>query len=361
MNLTHEELFEFFTELQGLVRAGVPLGHDLDLSAASDSRRVQRLWDRIHTGLEQGQPLSETLRGLSPQIGEATRTLIRAGEESGDLFGVLGVIAQGHRRRLGLERTLKISVAYPMVVFIFTLGVLMFFGAVIIPTFQEMLPTVQAASMSSSLGPVGMYAPPRPSPMVAPFAIMEICLWLASPIGIALTLAVIVFFIWFLWGGGWLRPWVQTRILAWLPLVGHLMNLGALARWSHTLGHLLERRVSMDTALLLAEPTLELHRLETESVQIREQIERGIPLSAAMMSRRLLPRSAAGLLALGEQRGDLDATLMRLADHCSDRLDYQIRKIEVWLEPVLILFTGLIVLTLIISLYAPLTMLPRML
>ncbi len=84
---------------------------------------------------------------------------------------------------------------------------------------------------------------------------------------------------------------------------------------------------------------------------MRAQVERGVSLSMALMSRRLMPRPAAGLLSQGGQRGDLDVSLVRLADHLEERLDYHIRKFEAWLEPVLILFVGAVVVVVVVNLY----------
>ncbi len=183
---------------------------------------------------------------------------------------------------------------------------------------------------------------------------------MATPVGLGVTLVFAATLVWLALGGLWLRPWIQRRILAWIPVVGHLMNLGALARWAHTAGHLLRRRVGIDTALALAESTLELPRLQRESTAVRAQVENGVPLSMALMGHRLMPRPAAGLLAQGEQRGDLDVSLVRLADHLEERLDDHIRKFEAWLEPVLILFVGAVVVVVVVNLYLSLNQFTRL-
>jgi type IV pilus assembly protein PilC len=358
VNLSSEELLQFFTELQGLVRAGVTLGPELDLRAGSDSRRVRRLWSEILPALERGTPFSEALRGRVPQISESTLALIRAGEESGDLLGALEVVAQGHRRRVRLDRTLHLVMIYPLVVIIFLLAILIFFGLHIIPVVEEL------AAHGHGAGYTGRWWAPwsgpqsrvPESPMLSG-GIYGLCRAMATPAGLGMTLIFAATLVWLALGGLWLRPWIQRRLLAWTPVVGHLMNLGALSRWAHTAGHLLRRRVGIDTALALAESTLELPRLQRESTAVRAQVESGVSLSMALMSRRLMPRPAAGLLSQGEQRGDLDVSLVRLADHMEERLDYHIRKFEAWLEPVLILFVGAVVITVVVNLYVPLAQL----
>jgi type II secretory pathway component PulF len=338
LTLSNEELGRFFTELQGLVRAGVPLGQDLDLKASGDTRCVRQLWDRLQPALERGQRLSEALRGLSPEISESTLALLRAGEESGDLLGALEVVAQGHRRRLGLERCLRLAMIYPVIVILFMLGVMVFFGAMVIPEYRELGRGVPAFGRASQ-------AP-------ASWALL-LCLWMAQPLGLAITGALALLFVWAAWSNVWLRPWVEQRFFAWVPILGRLMDLGAITRWAHTVGHLLERRVGLDTALALGEGGLGISRLTRESKSVREQVNQGVALSTALLNGQLVPRSAAGLLLNGEQRGDLHESLIRLSDHWSERLDYQVRKFEQWIEPAMILFAGLLVLWLALSLYIP--------
>lgn len=343
LNLSSEELHTFFSELQGLVRAGVPLGPDLDLHAEPDSRRLRQLWSSLETRLSQGERLSEALRGLSPQISEATLALIRAGEESGELLRVLEIIAQGHRRRLGLERCLRLAVIYPLIVALTVLGLLVFFGAVIIPAYDRL--SLQVHMVQS--GTVNGEEP------VAVLWLIRICLFLAEPWGLTLAAGLALLLIWLAFGGLGVRPWFERNVLHSLPFIAPLVHLGSLARWSHTVGHLLERRVTLDTALALAEGVLDFPRLRRESHRVRARVQQGLPLSAALLNQALLPQAAAGLLVGAENRGELPASLLRLADHFSGRLDHQVRKFQAWIEPLMILITGLLVLWLVVALYLP--------
>ncbi|MBN1477400.1 type II secretion system F family protein [Candidatus Sumerlaeota bacterium] len=343
MKLTSEQLHQFFSELQGLVRAGAPLGTEMEIEALSDHGAIQRLWVQVHQALERGQTLSQALANRSPQISATTIALIQAGEESGDLLGALEVVAQGHRRRLGVERVTRLALVYPMVVLAFLVGVLVFFGLFVYPPFESLLPQRDVFSPSPGLpGIVGMT-----------FFAARFSIWLATPWGLACAALWILLCLWVISGGLWLHPTMQRRVFPWTPFIGQMVNLSALTRWTHTLGHLLQRRVGVDTALILAEQTLDLRRLTAVSREVRERVGRGVALSSALLQCGLLPRAAAGLIVHAEERGDVDMTLLRLSDHFQSRLEYQIRKFEAWFEPTLILFTGLIVFGAVIMLYLP--------
>jgi type II secretory pathway component PulF len=356
VNLSSEQLLQFFTELQGLVRAGVHLGPELDLHAGSDCRKVRLLWDRIVPALEQGKPLSEALRDQSPQIRGATLALIRAGEESGDLLGTLEVVAQAHRRRLRLERTLRLAAVYPVVILLFMMGIMLIFGHFIVPS----LDNAYRMAGAPIYGGLQAGGDNQESPVFSSL-MFSLCRWMASTPGRVSTALVALLLVWVATGGLWLRPAMQRHLFAWMPVIGNLVNLGALTRWCHTTGHLLQRRISLPSALALAELSLDLPRLQRESVAVRAQVDQGIALSMALMGRRLVPAAAAGLIAQGEQTGKADGTLLRLADHFEERLDYQIQRFEAWFEPALILFTALVVVAVVFNLYLPFMGLPRFL
>jgi type II secretory pathway component PulF len=343
LKLTSEQLHQFFSELQGLVRAGAPLGEEIGLEALSDHGAVQSLWQQVQRALARGETLSKALANRSPQISATTIALIQAGEESGDLLGALEVVAQGHRRRLGVERVTRLALVYPMVVMAFLVGVLIFFGLFVYPPFEALTPQRDVFNPSPGLPPmVGMTL------WAARFSV-----WLVTPWGLALAALWLLICVRVISGGLWLHPTMHRRVFARMPFLSHMVNLSALTRWTHTVGHLLQRRVGVETALILAEQTLDLRRLTEISREVREQVGRGIALSTALLQCGLLPRAAAGLIVHAEERGDVDQTLLRLSDHFQSRLEYQIRKFEAWFEPVLILFTGLIVFGAVIMLYLP--------
>lgn len=345
MNLSSEQLSDFFVELQGLVRAGVPLGHDLSLSARHDSRRVQALWRQVEEGLQRGEALSAALRGRLPQIGEATLALIRAGEECGNLQAALEAVAQAHRRRIGLERCLRTALAYPLLVLTFLAGLLTFFGLVVLPDLQQ---------LAEVAGSVGGQPVDRTVTEHLMHVTESVCLWMASPPGFTVT--ALLFGLLWLWllGDVHVLPPIQRRFFAWLPVIGHLVNLAALTRWTHVAGHLLQRRVTLPAAISVAGGSLDLPRLEQRSAAIREQIELGQPLSAAILSTGLLPPAAAGILLHAEARGDVPEALIRLAGHLQDRLDREIERFQTWFEPVAIFLAGTVVFAAVFALYVPL-------
>lgn len=344
MYLTSEDLHLFFSELEGLIRAGIPLGPDLELDSAHDSRRIREVWSRITPRLERGEKLSEILQTEVPQIGDSTLTLIRAGEQSGGLLTALEVVAESHHRRLSLERCLRLSTFYPMLIILFQLGVLLFYGRFITPVIQH--------AIAQSGGGRGGQLPHL-------FWILNLSLWAVSPEGLIVIGVITALAIWFMTHGIWRMRGLHRRIFTAVPLFGPMMQLDNLSRWTHTLGHLLKRRVTMETALALAETSLEFNHLRVESAKIRTLISEGNPLSVALLSTHLLPKHTAGALMQSEKEGRLDEGLIRLSDHLSERLDFQISKVEAWLEPILIIFVGMLVIWQVIALFLPLFGVPR--
>jgi type IV pilus assembly protein PilC len=338
MNLTHEELDHFFTEVGGMIRAGQILGAGWEPWATSGQRRLNRLGRRIRPALERGEPLSKALAGQCRQIPPATLALIQAGEESDTLAETLDGIARNHRRLVSVQQCVRIALIYPTIIFL--LATVMFI-TLVLPWLRahtdlqiQLLEQLGAEVHSFTLLAIRS---------VESSFIINLVLLLNTPTRIGITFVSVFLVLWTLRTGVWSHPWLIRIGLRWIPGLGGLAALGASVQWCQTVGDLLARRVPLNRALLLTEPTLSLPEMGKMATEVRRHVERGNTLSSALMHHPLLPRRCVLLILKAEATGSLDHTLTRMAEHLNALLDHRTRRYIAWLEPAVMLFTGLAV------------------
>ncbi|MBN1477401.1 type II secretion system F family protein [Candidatus Sumerlaeota bacterium] len=349
MNLNHEELDHFFTEVGGMIRAGQALGEEWEPWTAPGQRRLNRLARRIQPALARGEPLSKALAGQCRQITPATLALIQAGEESDTLAETLDGIARSHRRLVTVQHCVRIALIYPTIIFLLAVGLL---SLLVMPWLRDQL-TLQLRlleQLGAELPSLTIFAirATQRSPLI------QLSFMLDTPTRIGIAFALVVAVLWTLRTGIWSHPWLMRFGVRWIPGLGGLASLGASVQWCHSVGDLLARRVPLDRALLLAEPTLALPEMRRVATEVRRHVERGNALSSALMHHPLLPRRCVPLILRAESTGSLDRTLIRTAEHLNALLDHRTQRYTSWLEPAVMLFTGLAVFAFIMLLFGPL-------
>jgi type II secretory pathway component PulF len=346
MNLNHEELDQLFTEVGGMIRTGQALGEEWEAWAAPGQRRLNRLARRIQPALARGEPLSKALAGHCRQITPATLALIFAGEESGTLAETLDGIARSHRRLVSVQRCVRIALIYPTIVFLLAAVML---TTLIMPWLQ-----VQANYQLQIMQQLGAELPGFLFLAIQAGQmphITDLFLMFNTPTRIGIAFALIFAVLWMLRSGIWSHPWFTRFGVRWIPGLGGLVALGASVQWSQIVGELVARRVPLDRALLLAEPTLTLPEMRAMATEVRRHVERGGALSSALMQHPLLPRRCVALIQRAETTGSLDRTLIRTAEHLNTLLDHRTLRYTAWLEPAVMLFTGLAVLAFLLIFY----------
>ena len=314
------EVLLFVSELADLLEAGMTLGQALRALAnqgeeLSAQRYVcQDLCDRIVRGENFSDACAKHPKTFPPLFSN----MLRAGEASGAMVEVLRRLGDHYERDDNMRGKIKSAMSYPVIVLVF--GVFAVIGALvwIIPKFQKVFDSMGASLPLPTRILIGM------SHAVIDYGwLMAICL--------------VVFALWF-------RRWKSTpagmrKIDAWklrAPLVKGIVAAGAYSSLAYTLKTLLVNGVNVLQALKICEETCGNAVIGDALRTARQRVTDGTTISGPLASSGVFPRMMTDMLAVGEQAGDMAASLEHIGKRYQKDMDRNIASFTNALEPILI-------------------------
>jgi general secretion pathway protein F len=331
------ELAAVTRQLAVLVRAGVPVAEALEAATeASDDPRLLGALTRVRAAVREGRPLADALGDAGGIFPPLYRELVRAAEAAGSLGTVLGRLATHLERAAALRGRLRATLAYPVVMSVAVLAVLVFLLTWVLP---------QMAQLFEQTG--------APLPLAARLllgagAVAESTWWLWL---LALGAAIVGVRTWSATPAG------RARIDCWLltlPGIGRLVGAASLARVAHTLSTVLAGGVRLEVALDLAGAAAGNARVATALAGAREAVRQGQQLAPALRASGVMPPSLVRLVATGERSGDLAGALAHAADDLDAQVERDVAAATAVAEPVLVLVMGAVVLLLVLTVLVPL-------
>jgi len=317
--LNASETVLFLQQLSTLIEAGMPLIDTLGSIADGMSKQAsRRAVFTIRKKVLEGGSLAEALR--SQHFDEVICNMIAAGEETGQLEAVASRLAQLLEHRQQLNQDLLSATLYPAIIMGFGILVMLFLMTVVIPKMVAVfehaggnLPTITKVviSLSDFLRAHGG--------------------WLIVALAALILLYKVLM----------RKPSVRLRRDEWLlrlPGISTLMVTIETARFSRTLGMLLSGGVPALAAMLIANQSWSLLPLKAIGEQAREGLREGESLASSLEKGGYIPSMATQLLAVGEQSGQLDTMLIRIADHYEKEVSRNLKRMLTIAEPLLVMF-----------------------
>lgn len=314
------EVLLFTSELADLIEAGMTLGQALQaLANQGEETSAQRfisqdLCDRI----VRGESFSDACAHHPKTFPPLYSNMIRAGEASGAMVEVLRRLVDHYERYDNMRGKIKSALSYPVIVLIF--GVVAVIGALvwIIPQFEKVF-----TSMGASL--------PLPTQMLIGMSNFMV------NYGWTLAVGLVVFFLWF-------RKWRKTdagrlKIDGWklkIPLISGIVATGAYSSLAYTMKTLLVNGVNVLQALKICEETCGNAVIGQALANARRRVTDGTSISGPLASSGIFPRMMTDMLAVGEQAGDLPASLEHIGKRYQKDMDRNIAAFTNALEPILI-------------------------
>jgi general secretion pathway protein F len=320
------DLVVVLRQLATLMSAGIPLAEALDsVVKQTDKRSLHRLLAQVQERINEGSSLAGAV-GEQPQAFPATfAAMIRAGENSGTLELVLERLADFGEQQLALTRRLQSSLAYPILIFLVSLGVIFFLMSYVVPRvsgifldFEQALPLPTLLLMKVS-GFVQAY-------------------WWGFPLLIALLWLAVKHFLSTERGKAF---W--DRHLLRLPLIGRIVHNIIIARVSHTLGTLLQNGVSLMHSMAIARNVVSNSQMQRALDETIRDVSEGSSLASPLSKQSVFPASMVQLVASGEQSGQLDQMFLKVAQTSENFVSNKISLLTSLLEPIMILVMGAIV------------------
>ncbi len=339
-SLTWDDLEIFCQHLTSIAKGGLPLGPPLKhLADDLQNPRLKPVLETMHRDLENGASLEEAVdkqRNAFPLVFPA---ILRAGEASGNLPGVLQLLLDYTTRMVQLKNNLQTVMVYPLLLIVASACVLGFLMVKVVPVYTEIFsdfgtrlpaPTQFWVSVSQMVSSMGMGWL-----LVLPFAAAA---WFGVRRVVDRTQAG--------------RAWADTLLLH-LPGIGRTYYLVAAGRFARTLSLLLTSRVPIVTSLELAGSVSGSVQIERAAMEAAVGVSGGERLSDALGRTRLFGAHFRWLLSTGEDRGEAETALDSFADACQREVSLRDRMLGIFIAPAVVVIMGLLIGSIVISLYLP--------
>ena len=331
-----ERLMNFIRQLQIMINSGVPLIQALELFYDQETDpTLKRILGTSRDKLNSGSFLWECF-SMYPNIFEKVFiSLVRAGENSGTLDVMLKRIGKYLENSYRLKKLIKSAMTYPITVAIIAVGVITLMMTMVIPKFEEMI-----------VGGGGEM--PGPTKFV-----INLSHWMTTNI-VALVVGVTAgIFLIRAYGRTKEGRIVIQRGMMYLPLFGSLIIKSGVARFSRTLSTLLSSGVPLVDSLDICKSAADHIAFEDAISEIKKEVELGSSFTTSMVRQKVFPKMATQMASVGENTGNLDKMLEKVADFYEEEVETSIQGMMRLIEPLMLVFMGGTVGGLMIAMYLP--------
>jgi type IV pilus assembly protein PilC len=327
----------FARQLATMIESGVSVvGALVTLEEQTDDKYLREVVAEVRSDVESGLILSKALARHPKVFTRLFVSMVAAGESSGTLDIVLDRVATQIEKDTKLKRRVKGAMVYPAVVISFASIVLVFMLMFIVPVFQSVF-----SELNGNL--------PKPTQVVITLSNLLRNYWFV-------IFPMIGLGIWFLRRlkrtPEGTKRWDQFKLR--VPMkIGDVVHKIALARVSRTLATLVAAGVDIISALDIAAGTAGNWVVEQSLIHTSERVHEGVPISIPLIEDPVFPPMVGQMVRIGEETGELDKMLSKIADFYEDEVDSSIQALTSIIEPLLMIGVGVMVGTIVISMYLP--------
>ncbi len=323
-------------QLATLISAGFPLVSALDaLLPQTKSKGFKRILAKTKDTIVEGNSFAQALSQYPGTFSPLYVNMVRAGETSGTLEIVLDRLADITEKQEDLKNRIQTALAYP--IFMCIIGILVLF----------VLLTYIVPSIISIFSEMNQVLPTPTRILIFLSSFFRSYWWIIM--GALVAVVVSLNQVRKIEKG---RYWFDKTLLS-LPIFGVLAQKLAVARFTRTLGSLLENGVSMLIALEIVK-NIAGNKLISETVEnAASEVGKGQGLAAALSEGQTFPQLSIQMIQVGEQSGELEAMLNKVADVFEKEVENSVMRLTSYLEPVMILVMGCIVGFIVLSICLP--------
>ncbi len=330
------DIVVFTRQFATMIDAGLPIVQCLQiLGAQSDSKPFRKVIGGIKEDVEAGTTLAEAIRKHTRVFSELYSSMIQAGEIGGILDTILVRLAAYLEKASKLKSKIKGAMIYPTCIVSAAVLVTAVLLIWVIPVFADVF---------SSFG----HRLPAPTQFVinlSNFTIGHVWYLMAVPVIAAVAIR-------YAYGTEEGHFWID-RFLLRVPVFGGLIRKSSVARFSRTLGTLVSSGVPILDALVITARTAGNKVVERAIMMARTSISSGRTIAEPLIESKVFPPMVCQMISVGETTGALDTMLQKIADFYEDEVDNTVANLMSLLEPAVILFLGVVIGGLVISMYLP--------
>jgi len=333
--ITMRDRAMFFRQLATMVKAGLNIGNALNILAdQTKNPRLAFAIRKVKVAVDSGFSLSGAMRAQG-EFSTLMVSVIQAGEEGGRLEESIDRLATFLERQDELRRKIVSAVSYPVVVILFAFFILYLLITVVMPRFSQVFKGLNV-----------------PLPEVT-LMVFDFSNWMAEFWYIPL-LAVVAFFMLIIWmnKNRQTRPYLD-RVKLKLPILGDIFFKSIMARSNRTLASLVDAGVPILRALEMTSEVTNNDVICRAYTVLRDAARKGASLGDITKNIHVFPIMIAHMMKVGEETGQLETMLDKIAGWFELELDEKIKRLTAILEPILIIFVGGIVAIVALAIFTP--------
>jgi len=334
--VSKKELAIFTRQFATMIDAGLPLVQCLDiLGMQQENQGFKKVIIKVKEDVESGSTFADAL-GKHPKVfDELFVNLVAAGEVGGILDTILSRLAAYIEKAMKLAKQVKSAMVYPLTILAVALVVTIVLLLYVIPIFGNMFKD---------------FGQTLPAPTLVVLALSEYTRKYFL-VGLVLLALAVFAFRWYYKQEGGRRK--IDRLLLRLPILGDLMRKIAVARFSRTLGTMVASGVPILESMEIVAKSAGNKIIEEAVMKARASISEGKTISEPLADSKVFPVMVTQMVSVGEATGALDAMLNKIADFYDDEVDASVAGLTSLLEPMLMVFLGVVIGGLVIAMYLP--------
>ena len=333
-----KELAVFTRQFSVMIDAGLPLVQCLEILAGQqENKTFQKILNSVRGSVEGGATLSASMKQHEKVFDPLYYNMVEAGETGGILDTILQRLSTYIEKNVKLKRAVKSAMIYPAAVLGIAAAVITLLLWKVVPVFVTLfnglnvdlpLPTRIVIGLSNFVGSI--------------YGLMILIFFIAA--GVAIKF----------WYGTPQGRFTIDALLLKMPVVGMVLRKIAVARFTRTLGTLISSGVPILEGLDITARTSGNAVIEKAISGTRKAVEAGRSLVDPLKESDVFPGMVTQMIGVGEQTGAMDAMLQKIADFYEDEVDAAVKDMLTAIEPIMIVFLGVVVGGVVISMYLPL-------
>ncbi len=333
-----KELAIFTRQFSVMIDAGLPLVQCLEILAGQqENKTFQKILNGVRGSVEGGATLSASMKQYEKVFDPLYYNMVEAGETGGILDTILQRLSLYIEKNVKLKRAVRSAMIYPVSVLGIAAMVITLLLWKVVPIFITLfngldvdlpLPTRFVIALSNFVGSI--------------YGLGLLVFVIAA--GVAVKF----------WYGTPQGRFVLDGLLLKAPVVGLVLRKIAVARFTRTLGTLISSGVPILEGLDITARTSGNAVIEKAIAQTRKAVEAGRSLVDPLKETNVFPGMVTQMIGVGEQTGAMDAMLQKIADFYEDEVDAAVKDLLTAIEPIMIVFLGVVVGGVVISMYLPL-------
>jgi len=331
---------QFARQLSTLQDAGLPILRSLRiLEEQQKSGTFKKVVGYVADDIEGGATLSEALGRFPRSFDRLMVSMVAAGETGGVLDLILSRVADFMEKAQKLKSRVISAMIYPIVVLGAAFIILLLLMTFVVPQFDAVLTEMLEGQQMNAITRT----------------VLSISAWIAYKFGWAILLGVPFGIIFLLRIARQFRAGrlVLDTVKLKIPIIGQLSGKIAVTRWTRTLGTLISAGVPILDAINVSRETAGNEVFANMLGNVHNSIRQGDTFAGPLKQSKTVDLIVANMVSVGEETGDLDKMLMKVADNYDEQVDVLVASLMSLLEPIMILVLGAVVMTIVLAIFLP--------